>query len=49
MTDFDYLSSLKNKEYFILRKLCDDSISQNDKEKFENELNEIRIEIKQLE
>ena len=49
MTDFDYLSSLKNKEYFILRKLCDDSFSQNDKEKFENELNEIRIEIKQLE
>ncbi len=49
MTSFDYLSSLKNKEFFILRKLCENSISQNDKEKLEKELNEIRIEIKKIE
>jgi len=49
MINFDYLSSLKNKEFFILRKLCENSISQNDKEKLEEELNEIRVEIKKIE
>lgn len=49
MTNFDYLSSLKNKEFFILRKLCDDSISKNEKEKFEQELKDIRIELRKIE
>lgn len=49
MTNFDYLSSLKNKEFFILRKLCDDSIPKNEKEKFEQELKDIRIELRKIE
>jgi len=42
------LASLKNKEFLILKKLCDNSISQTDKEKFEKELEETRLEIKKL-
>lgn len=48
MSEHDYLSSLKNKEFLILRKLCDSSISQTEKEKFEKELKEIRLEIEKL-
>jgi len=48
MSEHDYLSSLKNKEFLILRKLCDISISQTEKEKFEKELKEIRLEIEKL-
>jgi hypothetical protein len=48
MSEHDYLSSLKNKEFLILKKLCDDSISQNEKKKLENELEETRSEIKKL-
>ena len=35
MSDQNYLASLKNKEFLILQKLCDNSISQTEKEKFE--------------
>jgi hypothetical protein len=42
------LASLKNKEFMILEKLCSNSISQTDKEKFEKELEETRLEIKKL-
>lgn len=48
MSEHDYLTSLKNKEFLILRKLCDNSISQTEKEKFEKELKEIRLEIEKL-
>ena len=43
-----YLASLKNKEFLILQKLCDNSISQTEKERLEKELNETRLEIKKL-
>ena len=43
-----YITSLKDKEFFILRKLCSDLISTNEKRKLEKELEEIRLEIKKL-
>ncbi|MDH5463194.1 MAG: hypothetical protein OEW49_02690 [Nitrosopumilus sp.] len=49
MNDQDYLSTLKNKEFFILRKLCDDSITSVEREELENRLKETRLEIKKLE
>ena len=44
----NYFESLKNKEFFILSKLCDPSISDKDKENLEKELEKIRLEIKKL-
>ena len=49
MNKYSYLSSLKDKEFFILRKLCDNSVSQTEKEKLEAKLEETRSEIKRLE
>ena len=46
VSESNYLTSLKDKEYFILRKLCSDSISPNEKRKLEKKLEEIRLEIK---
>jgi hypothetical protein len=48
MDEHNYLASLKNKEFLILKKLCDNSISQIDKEKFEKELKHTRLEIEKL-
>jgi hypothetical protein len=48
MTEYNYLSSLKNKEFLILEKLCDDSLSLDSKEKLQTELEEVRTEIKKL-
>ena len=48
MSDQNYLASLKNKEFLILQKLCDNSISQTEKEKFEKELETVRLEIEKL-
>ena len=48
MAEYDYLSSLKNKEFLILQKLCDDSLVSDVQEKLKNELDEIRSEIKKL-
>jgi len=44
----DYLESLKNKEFLILEKLCENSMSQNDKEEFKKQLEETRLEIQKL-
>ena len=49
MNEHSYFASLKNKEFFLLQKLCDDSISQTQKEEIEKELEEIRLDIKKLE
>ena len=49
MSEPNYFASLKNKEFLVLKKLCDNSLSSTDKEKFEKELEEIRLEIKKLE
>ena len=49
MGEHSYLSSLKDKEFFILRKLCNNSVSQTEKEKLKMKLEEIRSEIKKLE
>ena len=49
MNDYNYISSLKNKEFLILRKLCNSSVSQTEKENLEKELKEIRSEIRKLE
>ena len=43
MSGYNYLSSLKNKEFLILQKLCDNSILPPEKE-----LKEIRLEIEKL-
>jgi hypothetical protein len=48
MDEHGYLTSLKNKEFLILEKLCNNSISQADKEEFEKELKETRLEIEKL-
>lgn len=48
MTEYNYLSSLKNKEFLILQKLCDDSLSLDSKEKLRVELEEVRTKIKKL-
>ena len=48
MTGNDYLSSLKNKEFLILEKLCNNSISSETKNELEKELNEIRLEIEKI-
>jgi len=48
MGEHSYLASLKNKEFLILKKLCNSSISQTDKKKFEKELEQTRLEIKKL-
>lgn len=48
MSEHDYLSSLKNKEFLILKKLCENSISQTEKKKLEKELEETRSEIEKL-
>ncbi|HET9008987.1 MAG TPA: hypothetical protein VFN17_02575 [Nitrosarchaeum sp.] len=48
MSAHDYLASLKNKEFLILRKLCDNSISPSEKEELENELEKTRSEIELL-
>ena len=48
MREHNYLSSLKDKEFLILKKLCDNSISQTEKEKLEKELEETRTKIKKL-
>ena len=49
MNEHTYLSSLKNKEFLILQKLCANSILQTEKEKWEQKLEETRSEIKKLE
>lgn len=48
MGESNYFTSLKDREFFILRKLCSDSISLTEKGKLERELEEIRLEIKKL-
>jgi len=48
MSEYNYLSSLKNKEFLILQKLCDNSIPQHEKEKLEKELEQTRLEIEKL-
>ena len=48
MSESNYLTSLKDKEFFILRKLCLDSISSTEKRTLEKELEQIRLEIKKL-
>jgi len=48
MSESNYLTSLKNREFLILRKLCDDSISSTEKGRLEKELKELRSEIEKL-
>ncbi len=48
MDEHSYLESLKNKEFLILQKLCNSSISQVEKEKLEKELKDTRLEIIKL-
>ena len=46
MSEHNYFASLKNKEFLVLQKLCYNSPSLTDKKKFEKELEEIHLEIK---
>ena len=48
MSENNYLGSLKDKEFLILEKLCNNSISADAKNELEKELNEIRLEIKKI-
>jgi len=48
MDEHIYLASLNNKEFLILKKLCNNSISQIDKEKSEKELKQTRLDIEKL-
>lgn len=49
MTEYNYLSSLKNKEFLILQKLCDNSLTLDVQEKLKTKLEKIRLDIKKLE
>ncbi len=49
MTECNYLSSLKNKEFLILQKLCDNSFTLDVQEKLKTKLEKIRLDIKKLE
>ena len=49
MVESNYFSSLKNKEFRILRKLCENTISHIEREELQKELEEIRLEIKKIE
>ena len=49
MTEYNYLASLKNKEFLILQKLCNDSLTLDVQEKLKIELEKIRLKIKKLE
>ena len=48
MTESNYLASLKNKEFRLLQRLCDNSISLDEKKTLEKELEETRLEISKL-
>jgi len=48
MREHSYLAELKNKEFLILQKLCNNSMPQNEKEELEKELKETRMEIEKL-
>jgi len=48
MIEQNYLASLKNKEFLILQKLCNDLVPQTEKEKLEKELEDVRLEIEKL-
>lgn len=48
MSEHDYLGSLKNKEFLLLQKLCDASLSDSEKVKFKKLLEETRREIESL-
>ena len=48
MVEYNYFTSLKNKEFLVLQKLCNNSIPQIEKNKLEDELNKIRTEIKEV-
>ena len=48
MIENNYLSSLKDKEFLILEKLCSNSISSETKKELEEELAEIRSEIEKI-
>ena len=48
MTEYNYLFSLKNKDFLILQKLCGDSLTLDVQEKLKTDLEEIRLEIKKL-
>ncbi len=41
MTEYTYLSSLKNKEFLILQKLCDNSLTLDVQEKLKTKLEKI--------
>lgn len=49
MIEYNYLSSLKNKEFLILQKLCDNSLTLDVQEKLKIKLEKIRLDIKKLE
>ena len=49
MIEYNYLSSLKNKEFLILQKLCDNSLTLDVQEKLKTKLEKIRLDIKKLE
>jgi len=48
MTESNYLASLKNREFLLLQRLCDPSISLDEKTSLEKELEETRLEIEKL-
>ena len=48
MAKSTYLESLKNREFLLLQRLCDGSLSLDEKKNLEKELEETRLEIKKL-
>jgi len=46
--NYDYLASLKDKEFTILKKLTNNSLSESEKTKLIKELEQVREEITRL-
>ena len=48
MSDYNHLESLKDREFAILEKLSSSTVSTDEKERLEKELEEVRGEIEKL-
>ena len=48
MSDYNHLESLKDREFAILEKLSNNTVSTDEKDRLEKELEEVREEIEKI-
>jgi hypothetical protein len=48
VSDYNHLESLKDREFVILEKLSSNTVSADEKDRLEKELEEVRREIEEL-